>query len=160
MSEELRKLNDDLGQPSATKLLVAARKKGLQVTKVQILELQESGVRAIFAKPVAQKGAIATNDENGVFQADLADLTQYSSKNNKDHSYFLLVVDVFRARSIQNHSNQKNHKRSGEPLTLFWGDLGRSPLVWTLTMGMSLGIIFNSRPKGRASWSKRKKTPM
>ena len=159
-SEELRRLNDDLGQPSATKLLAAARKKGLQVTKAQISELQESGVRQIFAKPAAQKGAIATNDENGVFQADLADLTQCTSKNNKDHSYFLLVVDVF---SREVHTEPLESKKPQEVWGAFdtiLGRFGKKPTRLDTDDGNEFSGFSRPKPKRRASWSKRRNQVM
>ena len=97
--EQLRALNDELGSPGVAKLLTAAKKRGIPATKEQAREVQ-GDVKQLFAKVPDQKGAIATNDDGDVWQADLADLSQYSKKNNKDHSYFLLVVDVF-SREIQ-----------------------------------------------------------
>ena len=97
--EALRALNEELGSPGVAKLLAAAKKKGIKATKDEAREVQ-GDVKQLFAKAPDQKGAIATNDNGSVWQADLADLTQYSKKNNKDHSYFLLVVDVF-SREIQ-----------------------------------------------------------
>ena len=73
--EALKKLNEDLGAPSAAKLLAAARKKGLQITKADVNEVKDS-VRQLFAKPLPQKGAIATNEDSGVWQADLAECSR------------------------------------------------------------------------------------
>ena len=92
--EQLRALNEELGQPGVAKLLTAAKKRGIKASREEAREVQ-GDVKQLFAKAPDQKGAIATNDNGSVWQADLADLTQYSKKNNKDHSYFLLVVDVF-----------------------------------------------------------------
>ena len=87
-------MNEELGSPGVAKLLAVAKKRGIKASREEAREVQ-GDVKQLFAKAPDQKGAIATNDNGDVWQADLADVTQYSKKNNKDHSYFLLVVDVF-----------------------------------------------------------------
>ena len=76
------------------KFLKAARKRGINATAADAKEVQGS-TKQLFAPPPAAKGAHATNEKDAIFQADLASLVQYSSKNNKGNSYFLLVVEVF-----------------------------------------------------------------
>ena len=82
--EQLRELQQELST-SGAKLYQAARKKGLDITKAQANEVAKSDdVRQTFQRPVAGKGAIATNQETsgGVWQADLIDLKAYSAKKN------------------------------------------------------------------------------
>ena len=93
--EELQQLRDELGNPSAAKLFAAARKKGLQVTKSDVSEILDRSTRELFAAPQKARGAHATIQDSGSWQADLAVLTQYSAENNKDYSYFLQVTNVF-----------------------------------------------------------------
>ena len=92
--EELRELNRELKNPGVAKLLAAAQKRGIKATRADAKEVQSS-TKQLFKPPPKQEGAHATNENGAVWQADLADLTQYSAKKNKDHSYFLLIVDVF-----------------------------------------------------------------
>ena len=93
-SEAVKKLYDELGQPSVTKLMVAAKKRGIPITKTQAQAVQ-ADVKQLFAKELPQRGAIATNEAGAVVQIDLIDFSQYSSKNNKNHTYVLIAVDVF-----------------------------------------------------------------
>ena len=88
----LRALNEELGNPSATKLLQAAKKQKLKVTKAQVAEVvKEDSTREVFAQPQPQKGAHATNDEGAIWQADLVDLKEQGEK----YKYALSVTDVF-----------------------------------------------------------------
>lgn len=124
--DELRALNEELGSPGVAKLLAAAKKKGIRATKEEAREVQ-GDVKQLFAKAPDQKGAIATNDNGDVWQADLADLTQYSAKNNKDHSYFLLCVDVF-SREVHTEPLQtKKPQEVWEAFTTILDRFGKKP---------------------------------
>jgi hypothetical protein len=81
---ELQRLYEELGEPSKQKLLLAARKRGLDVSKKDVDDLK-TGVRQLFGKQPPQKGAHATNQgfSGGVWQSDLIDYSQMSKTKKK-----------------------------------------------------------------------------
>ena len=94
--EALKDLYDEMAQPSQSKLMLIAKKRGLNPTKAQVAETMTE-VRQLFAKEPPQRGHHATNQgfNGGVWQADLIDYSQMSRKANKDMSYILVAIDLF-----------------------------------------------------------------
>ena len=96
--EALRELFEELNQPSAAKLLAAARKrKILNVTAQQAKEVaQTDSTRQVFtAKAFPQKGSIPATNPRDRWQADLLSFQQYDAAQNKGSKYALIVVQVF-----------------------------------------------------------------
>ena len=144
--EALRSLNEELGNPGVAKLLTAAKKRGIQATKTDAKEVQ-SDVKQLFAKPLPQRGAIATNEDSGVWQCDLADLTQYSAKNNKDHSYFLLVVNVFDREVHTEPLETKKPQEVWEAFSTILDRFGKKPSRLDTDDGNEFGAYFQERAK-------------
>ena len=75
MSEGLRRLSERLGTPSAEKLYIAAKQRGLDVTKKQVRDFtQRLGERQIFRPVQRAEGATASESIDGRFVMDLIDL--------------------------------------------------------------------------------------
>ena len=89
--EALRELNEELGNPSATKLYQAALKKKLKVTRQQAETVaKEDSTREVFAQPQAQRGAHATNEPGAIVQMDIADVKEEGGK----FKYALIVTEL------------------------------------------------------------------
>ena len=112
--EALKELNEELNNPSEAKLLTAAKKKGLKVTKAQVKEIvkSDSTVREVFAKPQAQRGAHATNEEGAIVQADLIDLKE----QGEEFKYVLVVTELFTRKT---HTAKLKTKTQGEVWAAF-----------------------------------------
>jgi hypothetical protein len=90
----LTQLNQELSFPSAAKLFIAARKRGLDVSKEEAKEVASKGVREAFRAAPKQEGKIAARDNNSKVQADLIDFKQLSSKDNNGYKYVLIAIEV------------------------------------------------------------------
>ena len=90
--DRLRELADELSNPSVAKLLAAAKKRKINVTKAQVESVvKEDSTREVFQQAPAQKGAHAALGAETDFQADIIDMKEYEM----DDKYILLVTNVF-----------------------------------------------------------------
>ena len=95
--EALRELFEELNQPSAQKLLAAAKKRKLNVTAQQAKEVAGAEpTRQVFtAKGFTNKGSIPSSGQRDRWQADLLDFKEYDAEQNKGSKYALIVTRVF-----------------------------------------------------------------
>jgi hypothetical protein len=91
---QLKELYEELNFPSKTKLLQAAKKRGIPIAGMDVL-YKEQPIGQLFGKAPAQRGAIATAGEHDKWQADLISLKQYSRKQNSGYTDALSVTNVF-----------------------------------------------------------------
>ena len=89
--EELRRLDRELFNPGVEKLYIAARRRGIEVTKQQVTEFAGTR-RAIEPLRLPQKfeGKSAAEGPNARWQLDTATMPQKAGKR-----YFLVCIDVF-----------------------------------------------------------------
>ena len=101
----LFKLNDELGFTSASKLYLAAKRRGLKVTKEEAKQVAERNVGNQTIGPLQpSKGKTVAESPNARWQMDLADV-KADVGNQSEDKFFLNVVNVF------------NRKMYSEPLT-------------------------------------------
>ena len=90
----LRALFQEMGSPSALALYIAARKRGLQVTREQARQMTiKVGERQIFSAPQPASNKVATEDQRARFQADLLDARNTADVEGEEatKSVFVLV---------------------------------------------------------------------
>ena len=89
--EELKRLDRELFNPGVEKLFIAAKRRGIQVTKEQVREFAQTR-RAIEPLKLPQKfqGKSAADAPNARWQLDTAEMPLKQGKR-----YFLVAVDVF-----------------------------------------------------------------
>ena len=91
MEESIRKLNVELSSPGIDKLYIAARRRGLEVTKQQIKDaLPKRADVEGFRLPQRFLGKSAAEAPDARWQADLAEMPI-----RKGFKGFLMVIDVF-----------------------------------------------------------------
>ena len=141
--EELKELYDTLGQPGQAKLLLAAKKRGLDVTKAQVAEVMGE-VRQLFAKPPPQRGHHAANQgfAGGVWQADLIDYSQMSRKANKGMNYVLVAIDLFNRKLHAEPMEQKTPQLAVEAFKKILRDFGYKPSIVYTDDGQEFGKFF------------------
>ena len=100
--DALKALSKDLGYPSGDKLWRAVERKGLQVTRPEVLAYARAqGQRQIFAARPKYNGKIVGTRINDRWAADLIDYTTKPSRGKDDppsqepYQYILIVQDVF-----------------------------------------------------------------
>lgn len=90
----LRALFQELGSPSALALYIAARKRGLQVTREQARQMTiKVGERQIFSAPQPAENKVVAEDQRSRFQADLLDMRNTADVEGEEatKSVFVLV---------------------------------------------------------------------
>ena len=91
---ELFKLNDELGFPGADKLYLAAKRRGLKVTKAQAKLVAERNVGGQTVAPLQpSRGKTVAENPNARWQMDLAHIANDNKKG--DDRYILNVSNVF-----------------------------------------------------------------
>jgi len=95
--EKLKKLSTDLNNPGPDKLYIAARKRGLKVTKKEVKTLlSRLGERQIFQSIQPSRGKAASEDIDARFQMDLIDLHNDAAFDKLGANKFILIlVNVF-----------------------------------------------------------------
>jgi hypothetical protein len=90
---ELRALFRELGSPNAVALYVAARRRGLQVTREQARQMTiRAGERQIFSAPQPSLGRSAVEDQRSRFQVDLLDFRNTADVEGEETSKAVLVL--------------------------------------------------------------------
>ena len=86
MAETLKELFEELGGPSAQKLLQAAKRRGIDATleKAKALAKTDATRQAFAGKPFKQQGSIPSNSPTDRYQADLVDMKQFDSNQNNN----------------------------------------------------------------------------
>ena len=97
--DDLRTLSEDLGHPSADKLWQEARRRGLQVTRMQVLGfVRGQGARQVFQKRPVYSGKVVAVEINDRWAADVVDYNARPSpdpKGGEPYQYILIVQDLF-----------------------------------------------------------------
>ena len=100
--DALKALSKELGYPSGDKLWRAVERKGLQITRPEVLAYARAqGQRQIFAARPKYNGKIVGTRINDRWAADLIDYTTKPSRGKDDppsqepYQYILIVQDVF-----------------------------------------------------------------
>ena len=94
--EQLQQLNRDLGYPSGPVLLKAVRKKDIDVSKQQVLDLAAGdSVRQTFGQRIPQKGHVASTKRNDTWEADIIDQTGMQKDKNDGYQVIFVITDVF-----------------------------------------------------------------
>ena len=114
--EELKKLNAQLAEPSASKLYTAARKQGLlDITREQVKGVVSS-TRELFRKVPKSDGKVAARGPQTKLQIDLIDYKGQSSKSNRNFKYVLIACNIF---SRQIFTELQKTKKPDETLAAF-----------------------------------------
>ena len=72
---ELQALSDELGNPGVEGLFIAARRRGLDVTKAEVRRIVASdGAKQVFAPVQRSQGRSVAESINARWQMDLIDL--------------------------------------------------------------------------------------
>jgi len=98
-NEAIRRVWLSANRPGVEKLVQAARRKGLRLTREKASRfIKAQSVAQIYAPSPASVGAVAARHIDSNWQADLVDLSQLPSDENDGHRYFLLCTNVFNRR--------------------------------------------------------------
>ena len=94
----LKRLSDRLGTPSAEKLFIAAKQRGLAVTKKQVRDFTERlGERQVYRPVQRSEGKTASEIIDSRFQMDLIDLHTDAAfdKTGGVNKFILILINVF-----------------------------------------------------------------
>jgi hypothetical protein len=97
--DQVKELSQELGYPSANKLWAEVRKRGIQVSRMDVLRLVRSqGMRQVFRARPKYEGRITAVEINDRWVADLIDYNAQPSQDPKGgppYQYILIVQDIF-----------------------------------------------------------------
>ena len=145
--ESLRKLNDELGNPSQQKLLRAAKKRKLNVTAAQVKEVvKEDSTREIFGKPQAAKGHHITDGENSIWQGDIIDL---KDQGNEEFKYALSVTNVFDRKTNTEPLKTKSQTEVWSAFEKILTKFGSKPSKLSVDAGEEFSGSFEQAAKAR-----------
>ena len=101
--EALQALSVELGYPSADKLWLAAKRRGLAVTKADVTALvKKQSARQVFAARPQYDGKIVASRLNERWAADLIDYTATPSRGKTPektpYKYILVAQDIYSRR--------------------------------------------------------------
>jgi len=156
----LAAIYEELGAPAPTALYVAARKRGLNVTREQARQFKmRRGERQIFTAPKPSEGKVVAEDTNSRYQADLLDMKSSADVGERSKKNVLVIVNVFTreiwARAIKDKSAVNTAKALRSILDDFDVNLsGRGssliqPLVMTTDGGAEFTADFAEELKDR-----------
>ena len=144
--EKLKKLSTDLNNPGPDKLYIAARKRGLKVTKKEVKTLlSRLGERQIFQSIQPSRGKTASEDIDARFQMDLIDLHNDAAFDKLGANKFILVlVNVF-TREVYAEALAKKEPSAVKPaLQKILNDLDMIPTIISSDNGQEfLGPVSN-----------------
>ena len=110
--EQLAELAKELGTPGQAKLYRAARKKGIEVSKLEVHSfLAKKGEKQIFRPLPESKDKTRTEGPGFRAQMDMIDLKYSKSQGNKN---ILVVIDVF-TRKVWAKTYEEQRTRSSGP---------------------------------------------
>ena len=90
---QLQQIQEEIGSTGVPKILAAAKKRNIKVTKEQVQRfLSTKGESQIFLPLPPSTGKVATEGPYVRLQMDLGDMRNQISKGN---AAFLLIVNVF-----------------------------------------------------------------
>jgi hypothetical protein len=143
----LASIYEELGAPAPTALFVAARKRGLNVSREEARQFtMRRGERQIFNAAKPSEGKVVAEDVNARYQADLLDFKNDGGGAEKN---VLVVVNVFTremwARAIKNKTAAKTAEALRDILDDFDVNLsGGSSLIQPLVMTTDGGAEFTA----------------
>ena len=92
---QLRELSAELGHPGAQPLWLAAKRKGLEVQRKDVLAwVAGHSEKQVLAAPQRAAGKSISEDDNR-WQMDLVDVTSISGEDSRRHRFFLVCANVF-----------------------------------------------------------------
>ena len=154
MAETLKELHEELGAPSAQKLLAAAKRRGIKATAPEAREIAKGDAtrQAFGGKPFKKQGHITSMSELDVMQADLIDFKQFDSSQNNNKKYILVVTSVF---SRETKTDTLESKDAGEVWRAFIKlarKIGGEPSRLDTDGGQEFGGVFleNAKREGIA----------
>ena len=130
--DKLQKISADLGNPGVDKLFIAARRRGLQVTKRQVKTLlSRLGDRQIFRAVQPSKGKTASEDIDTRFQMDLIDLHNDAAfdKTGDVNKFILILINVFTREVYAETLGKKEPKEVSEALASMLDKLPIDPKI-------------------------------
>ena len=130
--EKLQKIASDLGNPGADKVYVAARRRGLQVTKKQVKTLlSRLGERQIFRPVQPSRGKTAAEDIDTRFQMDLIDMHNDPAfdKSGDVDKFILILINVFTREVYARALAKKEPKDVSQALGSLLDDLPIDPKI-------------------------------
>ena len=138
----LFKLNDELGFTSANKLYLAAKRRGLKVTKEEAKLVAEQNVGNQTIAPLQpSKGKTVAESPNARWQMDLADVKADVGSSSED-KFFLNVVNVFNRKL---YSEPLTSKRPEEVRDALKKIVARAPKQKPITISSDRGVEFTDK---------------
>ena len=146
---QLKELYEELNFPSKTKLLQAAKKRGIPIAGMDVL-YKEQPVGQLFGKAPVQRGAIATAGEHDKWQADLISFKQFSRKQNSGYTDALSVTNVFDRKTHVLPVKSKEQKVVWEAFEQILTKFGGKPRRLDVDAGTEFTGVFaeQARAKG------------
>ena len=138
----LFKLNDELGFTSASKLYLAAKRRGLKVTKEEAKQVAERNEGNQTIGPLQpSKGKTVAESPNARWQMDLADVKADVSEKSDDR-FYLNVVNVFNRKM---YSEPLTSKRPEEVRDALKKIVARAPKQRPITISSDRGTEFTDK---------------
>ncbi len=125
--EQLANLAKELGTPGLSKLYAAAKKRGIEVSKLEVRSfLAKKGQKQIFRPLPESKGKTGTEGPGFRAQMDLVDLKYSSSQGNKN---ILVLIDVFSRRVWAKPVRSKEPASVAPVLRQILNEMDRAPTI-------------------------------
>ena len=132
-TDQLRQLSDKLATPSADKLFIAAKQRGLNVTKKQVRDFSRRlGERQIYRPIQKSEGKTASESIDSRFQMDLIDLhndAAFDKSSGGVNKFILILINVFTREVYARPLAKKEPKDVGRELEALLDDLPQDPKV-------------------------------
>jgi hypothetical protein len=130
--DQVREVSQEMGYPSATKLWNEVRKRGINVTRVEVLKFVRSQPqRQVFQKRPAYEGRITATTINDRWVCDLIDYNAKPSVDKKGggepYQYILIVQDIFSRRIFAHALKTKDPEVCQQAFASIVGKAGATP---------------------------------
>ena len=139
MSAELQRLSERLGAPSAEKLFIAAKQRGLRVTKKQVRDFASRlGERQLYRPVQRAEGKTASEDIDSRFQMDLIDLhtdAAFDKTTGGVNKFILILINVFTREVYARPMAKKEPKDVSRELEAILNELPQDPKVISSDQG-------------------------
>ena len=123
----LRDLYMELGAPAPQALFIAARRRGLNVTREEVRQFTaKRGARQIFTAPQPSAGKVVAEDLHTRFVADLMDMKNEEVTEGEEQSKNVLVlVNVFSRKIWAETMPNKTDKETASAMQTILEDFTR-----------------------------------
>ena len=130
--DQVREVSQEMGYPSATKLWNEVQKRGINVTRVEVMKFVRSQAqRQVFQKRPAYEGRIAATTMNDRWVCDLIDYNAKPSVDKKGggepYQYILIVQDIFSRRIFAHALKTKDPEVCQQAFASIVGSAGATP---------------------------------